>query len=194
MKTRIVYLVLCVLGTILPCWQLIAWLFERGPDPRRFLQDLFANRISTFFVLDVVISAAVLIVFIQAERLRARIRRSWIPILATFLGRRLAWFADVPVHARVAFGWRSAKAPRIASALTLIRKVLTRLLQSLHDQDALKRNPRLFNPGACFSHLKPNYGNDFGDTIFAEAARCSDARCVVTSDATVAFGIWSALA
>lgn len=85
MKTRIVYLVLCVVGTVLPCWQFIAWLFEQGPDPKRFLQDLFANRISTFFVLDVVISAVVLIVFVQAERLRTGIRRSWIPILATFL-------------------------------------------------------------------------------------------------------------
>jgi Terpene cyclase DEP1 len=85
MKAKTIYLVLCVVGGVLPYWQFVRWLFERGFNPTLFLRELFANRISTFFALDVLISAIVLIIFMRAENSRLRIRRQWLPVLATVL-------------------------------------------------------------------------------------------------------------
>ena len=50
-----------------------------------FMQDLFANRISAFFGLDVVVSAIVLISFIQSEGKRLGMRLLWLPIVSVFL-------------------------------------------------------------------------------------------------------------
>ncbi len=43
---------------------------------------MFANRISTFFVADVVVSAIVLIAFMRTERKRRPLRHAWAPIVA----------------------------------------------------------------------------------------------------------------
>jgi hypothetical protein len=49
------------------------------------LRDLFANRISAFFAMDVVVSAVVLISFIQTEGKRLQTRLLWLPTLGTLL-------------------------------------------------------------------------------------------------------------
>jgi len=85
MKTKIIYLVLCFVGTVLPYWQLIRWLLEHGVDGKLFMQELLANRISIFFSLDVVVSAIVLIIFIRVESARLRLRQGWLPVIATLL-------------------------------------------------------------------------------------------------------------
>ena len=50
-----------------------------------FIRDLFANRISAFFAFDVVVSAVVLISFIQTEGKRLGMRLLWLPTLAVLL-------------------------------------------------------------------------------------------------------------
>jgi hypothetical protein len=62
------YLVLCVLGFVIPYDAFIPWLLEHGLNLRLFAQDLLANRITIFFALDVIVSAIVLVVFIGRER------------------------------------------------------------------------------------------------------------------------------
>ena len=49
------------------------------------MRDLFANRISAFFGMDVVVSAIVLISFIQTEGKRLAMRFLWLPMLSVFL-------------------------------------------------------------------------------------------------------------
>ena len=85
MKARYVYLVCCVLGLILPYSQFVPWLFEHGLNLTLFFRELFANRISTFFATDVIISAIVLIWFIQSEGKRLRVRSLWLPTLGTLV-------------------------------------------------------------------------------------------------------------
>jgi Terpene cyclase DEP1 len=85
MKAKTIYLVLCAIGAVLPYWQFVAWLLERGFNPTLFLREMFANRISAFFALDVLVSAIVLIIFMRVESARSRIRRRWLPVLATLL-------------------------------------------------------------------------------------------------------------
>lgn len=84
MRLRNIYLVLCVLGTILPYSQFIQFLLTNGPDIQLIFQQLFASNISSFFALDVIVSAIVLVVFIFAEGKRLVMQNLWIPLIATF--------------------------------------------------------------------------------------------------------------
>ena len=85
MKLRHAYLGLCVLGIILPYWQLIPWLTQHGLHLRLLFGELFASRVGAFFGVDVVVSAIVLFIFIFAEGARCAIKQLWLPLLATLL-------------------------------------------------------------------------------------------------------------
>ena len=85
MKPRHVYLGLCFLGLLLPNSLFYPWLIEHGPNPQRFVQDMFANGVSAFFGVDVVVSAIALGAFVLVESARLRLNRGWLPILATLL-------------------------------------------------------------------------------------------------------------
>ena len=81
------YVILAVLGALLPLSAIVPWLAANGVAPDRFVAELFANRVSTFFALDVIVSAFALFVFVAAESRAGRLRRPWIPVLATlFVG------------------------------------------------------------------------------------------------------------
>jgi len=83
MKPKTLYLLLCVAGLALPYWQFVPWVAENGLNLRLMLQQLFANRISGFFGMDVLVSALVLIIFMGAESARVKLRRGrWLPALA----------------------------------------------------------------------------------------------------------------
>jgi hypothetical protein len=82
MKPRTVYLWLCIAGTALPLSQL--WLFLRahGLDAALFVEQLFANHVSSFFGLDVIVSTLVLWVFVFVEGRKAGVRNLWAPVAA----------------------------------------------------------------------------------------------------------------
>jgi hypothetical protein len=82
MKSKTLYLVLSLLGVILPYWQLVPWVAANGLNMPLFFRELFANRISAFFGMDVIVSAAVLLVFVGTERRRTGGQRVWLPVLA----------------------------------------------------------------------------------------------------------------
>jgi len=86
MKLRHLYLLFCLLGLVLPYSQFVSWIVEHhGLNMSIFLRDLFANRISAFFALDVIVSAVVLISFVQTEGNRLRMKTLWLPIIGTLL-------------------------------------------------------------------------------------------------------------
>src|SRR5687767_449963 len=82
---KVLYLALFVLGCLLPLSQLVPWVAAHGADPRLFVSELFANRISGFFGLDVIVSAVVLLVWLWDEQRRRRVAHPWLPALATVL-------------------------------------------------------------------------------------------------------------
>jgi len=82
MKPKTIYLALCFVGAILPYWQFVPWAVDHGIDLQLFVRQLFANRISAFFGMDVLVSAVVLVVFLRVESARLSIRRRWLPVLA----------------------------------------------------------------------------------------------------------------
>jgi hypothetical protein len=79
------YLLLCVVGTILPYAQFLPFLRMHGLDPGLFLSQLFANPVSGFFGVDVMVSAVVLWVFVLSEGRRLGIRRLWAPLAASLV-------------------------------------------------------------------------------------------------------------
>lgn len=86
MKLRHLYLAFCVLGLVLPYSQFIPWIVEHHAlNMTLFFRDLFANRIGAFFALDVIVSAVVLISFIQIEGRRLGMRLLWLPTLSVFI-------------------------------------------------------------------------------------------------------------
>ena len=81
-RLKQLYLGLCVIGTVLPYSQFLPFLREHGFDLTLLVHQLFANRISGFFALDVLVSSVVVWVFIRAEGRRANVPRLWLPLLA----------------------------------------------------------------------------------------------------------------
>ena len=84
MRLKTVYLILCVVGVVLPYWQMAPWLMENGLNLPLFFRQLFENRVGAFFGMDVFVSAATLFVFVFAEGARSGVRARWLPVAAAF--------------------------------------------------------------------------------------------------------------
>jgi Terpene cyclase DEP1 len=84
-QLRSVYLLLCLLGAVIPYAPFVPWLMDHGLDLPLFFRELFSTRIGAFFGMDVFVSAAVLIVFIRGEGRRLGIPYRWLPVIATAL-------------------------------------------------------------------------------------------------------------
>jgi hypothetical protein len=74
------YLLLWILGAAIPYSQFVPWAMENGLQLGLLVRQLFANRISAFFGLDVLVSSVVLLVFMRLEGKVARVRFRWLPI------------------------------------------------------------------------------------------------------------------
>ena len=79
------YLILCILGTILPFSQFVPFLVEQGLDINLFFQQLFANRISGFFGMDLFVTSLVLWLFVFWEGSRLGMKNLWIYIASNLL-------------------------------------------------------------------------------------------------------------
>ena len=85
MKLKTIYLVLCFLGIALTYWQFVPWVTQNGLNTSLFFHQLFANRISAFFGMDVFVSALALFVFMRSEGPRLQIPGRWLPVTALIL-------------------------------------------------------------------------------------------------------------
>jgi hypothetical protein len=85
MTPKALYLLLCVAGTLLPCWQFLPFVREHGLDMRLFVDQLFSTPVGAFFGMDVIVSSLVLWVFVAVEGRREGIRHLWAPIVANLL-------------------------------------------------------------------------------------------------------------
>ena len=80
---RYVYLGLAFLGAVLPYSQFIPFLTQHGLDIPLLFDQLFANPISSFFGVDVILSALVVLVFAGTQRRRLGTTRLALCVLAT---------------------------------------------------------------------------------------------------------------
>ena len=82
MKPKTIYLALCLAGWLLPYSQFVPWVLQHGLNLPLFARELFANRISAFFGMDVIVSAVALLVFTRIESTRLAIRNRWLVVIA----------------------------------------------------------------------------------------------------------------
>lgn len=82
MKPKTLYLALCLVGLLLPYSQFVPWVLQHGLNLPLFARELFANRISAFFGMDVIASAVALLVFTRIESARLAIRNRWLVVIA----------------------------------------------------------------------------------------------------------------
>ena len=85
MKTKHVYLALCVIGVAIPYWQFLPWVVQNGLNLPLMVAQLFANRIGAFFGADVIVSAIVLFMFIATEGKRVKVPARWLAVVATLV-------------------------------------------------------------------------------------------------------------
>jgi hypothetical protein len=76
-------LVLAVLGFVLPYYFFVSFLIENGLDLGLLLNQLFINDISTFFAVDLIITAVAFLAFVVREAGRYQMRNWWLYIVAT---------------------------------------------------------------------------------------------------------------
>ncbi len=82
---KIAYLIFCILGTALPYSQFVPFLLEEGLNVNAFFGELFANQISGFFGMDVIVSSLVFATFVFSEGLRLKMKNLWIYIASNLL-------------------------------------------------------------------------------------------------------------
>jgi hypothetical protein len=81
MHRKGIYLFLCVLGVVLPYSQIVPWISQNGWNAAFFFRLLFANGVSGACVLDVLVTSAIVVVFIVVEGKRLGMRLIWLPLV-----------------------------------------------------------------------------------------------------------------
>jgi hypothetical protein len=82
---RRLYLILAAAGFVVPYYFLIGFLTANGLNLRLLIEQLFGTPISTFFAVDLIITAVVFWVFSYQEARRLQLRRWWAYVVATLL-------------------------------------------------------------------------------------------------------------
>ena len=85
MKAKYIYLVLFIIGTILPYASFAPWIMENGLNIPLLVHQIAASPVAAFGWLDVIISAIALIVFINRDRRKRNVRYWWLPIIGTLV-------------------------------------------------------------------------------------------------------------
>src|SRR6266508_2303222 len=85
MNRKNVYLVLAVMGLVAPYWFFFNFLNTNGLNISLLVQQLFANNISTFFAVDLVISILVFWSFMFIEASKLQMKNSWLYLLASLV-------------------------------------------------------------------------------------------------------------
>lgn len=84
MTLKRIYILMCILGTVLPMSILLSWIAEHGLDLLLLFEHIIKPKMGAFAWADVLVSAIVLIIFIMVEGNRIKMQKLWLPILATF--------------------------------------------------------------------------------------------------------------
>jgi hypothetical protein len=82
---RRLYLLLAIIGLVLPYYFFVSFLIANGLNFSLFFSQLFANKISSFFAVDLMITAIVFLVFLYQESQRYQLENWWLYIVATLV-------------------------------------------------------------------------------------------------------------
>jgi hypothetical protein len=79
---KTVYIILCVLGALIPLAVFVPFALENGLDMGLFAREMFGTQVSSFLSADLIISSLVLWTFIYFELRKREIRYWWLAIIA----------------------------------------------------------------------------------------------------------------
>jgi hypothetical protein len=80
---KTIYLAFAVIGLIIPYYFLFSFLGENGFNIPLLIQQLFANQISTFFAVDLIISIIVFWFYLYSEAVKLNMKNWRLYILAS---------------------------------------------------------------------------------------------------------------
>ena len=80
---RRIWLLLAILGAAWPFSQFLPWLMEYGLNVDLMLRLLFANPISSFFAIDLLVTGIVVLVLMAIEGRERNVRHRWVAMLGT---------------------------------------------------------------------------------------------------------------
>jgi lysylphosphatidylglycerol synthetase-like protein (DUF2156 family) len=84
-KSGWLFLSAAILGSILPLRYFIRFLFTEGLNIPLFFNQLYQNDVSSFFAMDVFLSALSLWLFVFVEGRRRRMKALWAYVVCTML-------------------------------------------------------------------------------------------------------------
>jgi len=82
---RKLYLLMAVVGFVLPYYFFASFLVANGLNLQLLFSQLFANNISSFFAVDLIVSAIVFWAFLYRESQRCHMGNWWAYVLATLI-------------------------------------------------------------------------------------------------------------
>ena len=82
---KTVYIVLCILGALIPYAFFVPFLAENGLDLSLFTQEMFVTRVASFFSADVLVASLALWAFIFFELRKRPIKTWWLAIIGNLL-------------------------------------------------------------------------------------------------------------
>ena len=84
-KLKHLYLLLCILGTIVPYSVFVPWLAKNGLNIPLLVSQIASSPVAAFGWFDVLVSVIVLFVFMWADHRRRPVKLIWLPIAGTLL-------------------------------------------------------------------------------------------------------------
>ena len=85
MGRKSIYLALALIGLFAPYCFFFKFLGDNGFNLQLLFQQLFANNISTFFAIDLIISTIVFWIYMIAEANTLKMKNWWLYILASLM-------------------------------------------------------------------------------------------------------------
>lgn len=86
----IIYILLSIIGILLPLSQFVPWLSAHGLNMPLLFQLAISSHIAAFAWADVVVSGIVVAIFVIVEGRRLAMRRLWLPLSCLVVGPSLA--------------------------------------------------------------------------------------------------------
>ncbi|MGD1889550.1 MAG: DUF2834 domain-containing protein [Cyclobacteriaceae bacterium] len=85
MNVKNAYLIVAILGTVLPYYELFQFIGEEGWSVVGFGEALFVNHASSMGAIDLLISSLVFLIFVEYEGRKLGMRHRWVYIVVNLL-------------------------------------------------------------------------------------------------------------
>ena len=82
---KIIYALLSLLGILSTSFYIVPFVKTNGFDYKLFLNQMFLNDVSSFFVVNMIVVTGIVVVFIILEQLKSPIRFSWLALMGTLI-------------------------------------------------------------------------------------------------------------